>query len=128
MAESDSGYALAGSSQTGSAILGEAGTSGVGVEGESDTGLGVYGASNSDAGVLGASGFQPVPSPAVRAHAGIVGSGGRGGVFIGTTAQVRLVPSTATSHPPSGARGDLYLDKSGRLWFCKGATSWKQLA
>ena len=102
--------------------------SGWGVEGESESGLGVYGASNTDAGVLGASGFQPVPSPTVRANAGIVGSGGRGGVFIGTTAQVRLVPSTATSHPASGSRGDLFLDKSGRRWFCKGGTSWRQLA
>ena len=27
-----------------------------------------------------------------------------------------------------GVRGDLYVDKSGRLWFCKGGSTWKQLA
>jgi hypothetical protein len=26
------------------------------------------------------------------------------------------------------AAGDLFLDKSKRLWFCKGATTWKQIA
>jgi hypothetical protein len=34
----------------------------------------------------------------------------------------------ATSHPGSGAKGDLFVDTSGRLWFCKGGMSWKQLA
>ena len=43
-------------------------------------------------------------------------------------AQLYLEPGTAASHPGTGQLGDLYLDKSGRLWFCKGGTSWKQLA
>ena len=29
---------------------------------------------------------------------------------------------------PSGAIGDLFVDRGGRLWFCKGGTTWKQLA
>ena len=40
----------------------------------------------------------------------------------------RLSPSTAASHPDSGAAGDLFVDKTGRLWFCKGGATWKQLA
>lgn len=53
---------------------------------------------------------------------------GVGGKFTGKAAQVRLVPSAASNHPATGARGDLFVDKSGRLWFCKGGSSWKQLA
>jgi amino acid transporter len=73
-----------------------------------------------------------------KAGAGVYGTGivgvrgesssGRGGVFIGTAAQVRLSPSSASSHPASGSRGDLFVDAAGRLWFCKGATTWHQLA
>ena len=55
-------------------------------------------------------------------------SNGVGGKFAGKTAQIQLVPSGATSHPSSGAPGTLFVDKSKRLWFCKGGTSWKQLA
>ena len=54
---------------------------------------------------------------------------GRGGVFEGKPAQVRLVPSaTQGGHPHSGKPGDLFVDKGNRLWFCKGGTSWHQLA
>jgi hypothetical protein len=52
----------------------------------------------------------------------------RGGLFAGKVAQVRLLPSSSASHPSSGSLGDLFLDKGGRLWFCKGGTTWKQLA
>ena len=57
-----------------------------------------------------------------------VSTDGRGGAFGGKAAQVQLLPSSATTHPTSGQRGDLFVDKSGRLWFCKGASTWKQLA
>jgi hypothetical protein len=57
-----------------------------------------------------------------------VSTSGRGGVFNGKKAQVQLQASTATTHPSSGARGDLFVDNAGRLWFCKGGTTWKQLA
>jgi hypothetical protein len=53
---------------------------------------------------------------------------GRGGRFKGKKAQIRLDPSTAATHPPSGAGGDFFVDTSKRLWFCKGGTTWKQLA
>ena len=53
---------------------------------------------------------------------------GRGGVFKGAVAQLRLVPSGASIHPSFGVRGDQFADKAGRLWFCNGGTSWKQLA
>ncbi len=53
---------------------------------------------------------------------------GRGGLFAGKLAQLRLAPSTAAGHPATGAAGDLFVDKGGRLWFCNGGTKWKQLA
>jgi hypothetical protein len=53
---------------------------------------------------------------------------GRGGVFSGATAQLKLVPSTAATHPTYGALGDLFLDTNTRLWFCKGGSTWVQLA
>ena len=88
--------------------------------------------STSGSGVLG---FAPALSGNTKGvyGTGIVGvrgesSSGRGGVFIGTAAQVRLSPSSASSHPVSGSKGDLFVDTSGRLWFCKGATTWHQLA
>jgi hypothetical protein len=59
------------------------------------------------------------------------GTAGRGGVFSGGPAQVQLVPGTGASHPKDGKTGDLYADKTGRLWFCKkgGTTAtWHQIA
>jgi hypothetical protein len=67
---------------------------------------------------------QVPPNTGVYGHA----TQGRGGVFRGTTAQVRLIPSTAATHPAAGALGDLFLDKNKRLWFCKGGSTWKQIA
>ncbi len=52
---------------------------------------------------------------------------GRGGRFSGNVAQIQLVPGTASTHPASGAAGDLYLDRYRRLWLCKGSTNWVQL-
>jgi hypothetical protein len=63
-----------------------------------------------------------------------VSTHGAGGRFQGGAANLRLVPSTASTHPTSGVAGDLFVDKSGRLWYCtKGssgsaAAKWKQLA
>jgi hypothetical protein len=56
---------------------------------------------------------------------------GRGGSFAGKAAALRLIPSTATDHPANGRTGDLFLDRTRRLWFCKrgGAkATWFQLA
>jgi hypothetical protein len=58
-------------------------------------------------------------------------SQGRGGVFGGNLAQVQLTPGSGSTHPKGGSRGDLYADKTGRLWFCKkgGTTAtWHQIA
>ena len=53
---------------------------------------------------------------------------GRGAVLIGRTAQLKLSPSSATTHPTTGVKGDLFVDSTGRLWFCKGTVTWVQLA
>ena len=52
---------------------------------------------------------------------------GRGAVLIGKKAQLRLQPSSAATHPATGATGDLFVDSTGRLWFCKGSTTWVQI-
>ena len=52
---------------------------------------------------------------------------GRGGDFIGNVAQLRLKPSDSQSHPPAGLAGDLFLDRSRRLWLCKGGSTWARL-
>jgi hypothetical protein len=53
---------------------------------------------------------------------------GAGGRFSGKTAQIQLVPSNLSTHPPSGSAGQLFVDRSNRLWYCKGGTAWHQLA
>ncbi len=85
-------------------------TNRVGVWGDSDTFDGVHGGSITGTGVRG------------------VSSSGRGAAFQGGEASVRLVPSTATKHPPSGLAGDLFVDAGHRLWYCVGGSAWKQLA
>lgn len=60
--------------------------------------------------------------------AGIVGTGFRGGTFTGTKAQERLKPDGRSTHPTRGLRRDLFVDKDGRLWYCRGGTQWTQLA
>jgi hypothetical protein len=55
-------------------------------------------------------------------------SKGVGATFTGKTAQVQLVPSSDAAHPASGTAGQLFVDRSNRLWFCRGGTDWQQLA
>lgn len=86
--------------------------SGPSVPPPSPTKTGVQGYANADAASVGVRGESPA---------------GRGGVFKGAAAQVRLAASTASTHPASGQRGDLFVDKVGRLWFCKTGTTWKLL-
>lgn len=74
---------------------------------------GVFGSEDTDAYAVG-----------VRGESGT----GRGGVFKGAKAQLRLLASTEARHPRSGALGDFFLDKNKRLWFCKGGRTWKQIA
>jgi hypothetical protein len=95
----------------------------------SNTGVGVYGhvspAAGTTVGVLGRS--ESASGVGVQGTAPV----GRGGQFIGAEAQIRLVPTAAASHPASGAAGDLYVDKAGRLWFCTTTGSpavWKQVS
>jgi len=95
----------------------------------SSSGAGVFGWAAAATGVTGYSGARPpaaLPKTGVYGFAG--GTGGRGGVFWGTAAQVKLRPSKATTHPSSGQAGDLFVDNSYRLWFCKGGATWKQIA
>ena len=85
---------------TGPAVFGEGLSAGNGTSGVArGTGSGVYGQSDN----------------------------GRGGRFNGKKAQLKLDPSTATTHPSSGDAGDIFLDKSKRLWLCKGGSTWVQI-
>jgi hypothetical protein len=101
------------------------GNTAVVAEGVSTTGIGVNATADSS-------------SPAVLAANASTGSGiratsqqGRGGIFIGLAAQIKLIPGSRSTHPITGQRGDLYADSKGRLWFCKaGGTpaTWQQIA
>jgi hypothetical protein len=150
---SSSGTGVHGVSDTGYGVFAIS-VSGTGVSGTSPSGYGIYGSSGSDTlpallavsyrdntGLQGYSG-QNNP-PASPARTGVFGSAdqgassvgirgtspaGRGGVFKGGAAQLKLVASSSASHPATGQLGDLFLDKNKRLWFCKGGTTWKQLA
>lgn len=79
------------------------------------TGAGLY-ATQSNANATGA------------AVVGVASTKGRGGRFKGGAAAVTLVPSGVMTHPSSGNAGDLFVDSTKRLWFCKGGTTWKQIA
>lgn len=100
---------------------------GVGVQGQAEGtyGYGVVGKATGGANSVGVLGYNN------SGGAGVVGNGRRGGQFTGVAPAVQLVPTSAASHPTRGTRGDLYVDKTGRLWYCKkgGASSnWIQLA
>jgi hypothetical protein len=122
-ATSTSGYSLEGVGYSGAlpAVLGYSYGNNSGLQGYSGTNhppaspakTGAFCYADQDASAVGVRGTSP---------------GGRGGVFKGGAAQLRLLASTATTHPASGSLGDLFLDKNKRLWFCKGGTTWKQLA
>lgn len=100
-------------------------------------GSGVNGLNTNSDSFAGVSGYGRGLTPGVRGSNGLSANGvgvlgsssqGRGGVFSGKAAQIRLEPNRATTHPVNGKRGDLYVDSSGRLWFCKGSSNWSQLA
>jgi hypothetical protein len=137
---STSGAGVSGSSTSSAGVSGSSSTS-YGVSGTGNTAAGVYGTSSTGAGVQGynhstgagvaASAYKGAGVSATSYYGNAVTGAstyGRGGVFTGTNvAQVQLVPGGA-SHPKSGSAGDLYVDHSARLWFCKGGTTWKQIA
>jgi hypothetical protein len=55
---------------------------------------------------------------------------GRGAILAGGAAQAQLVPSGAATHPSAGQAGDLFVDKTARLWFCTvtgSPATWKQV-
>jgi trimeric autotransporter adhesin len=90
--------------------------------GASGTGC-VVGDSHEATGVLGLSNG----GDGVRGHS----KAGRGGNFAGGAAQIKLTPGSLASHPVPGETGDIYCDKTGRLWFCKKGSSnagWKLIA
>jgi hypothetical protein len=59
---------------------------------------------------------------------GASGTARRWWAIHGQDAQARLVPSASATHPARGTAGDLFVDSSKRLWFCKGASTWRQIA
>jgi hypothetical protein len=151
-ADSDSGIGVFARCESGRAVWALS-TSDVGVYGHSVLNSGVSGASDasdapavsswskgSNTGVYGFSGAGAAgPSPHktgvcgvanMAGGTGVVGraAAGRGGSFAGGKAQLRLQPSSAATHPTSGATGDLFLDSNKRLWFCLGGTSWKRFS
>jgi hypothetical protein len=118
-----------------SGVYGEALKGGYGVAGRTASGdkPGTFG-DNTGAGpgVLGqsVSGTGVVGRALGPGAVGVVGRSdlGRGGRFHGKRAQIKLVPSTAATHPASGSAGDIFLDASKRLWLCKGSTIWALIA
>jgi hypothetical protein len=134
-AKSTSSAAVFGNSTLNSGVAGRS-TSSFGVLGEADgtSGAGTVGLSTKNStGILGYSDDGTHNLPVPPANTGVYGYArtGRGGQFAGATAQIRLVPSSAASHPLGGVAGDLFADASGRLWFCSASgnpATWKQIA
>jgi hypothetical protein len=45
---------------------------------------------------------------------------GVGGIFEGTDANLTLTPAAdAATHPTAGQTGSLFVDRTGRLWYCR---------
>jgi len=141
--ESDSGVGLHAVSSSSYGVYGYS-ASGIAVHGASASGTmpAIQGwAKSGRAGVVGYSGASSPPVGPGRVgvygladgSSGAVGvlgrsTTGRGGSFSGKVAQLHIAPSGAATHPTSGKLGDIFLDKNKRLWFCKGGTTWKQIA
>ncbi len=123
---SGSGTGVQGSSGSGTGVLGSSST-GNGVSGSSTKKTGVTGTSTSGTGASGTSSSGTGVAGSSKTGYGVHGSGSRGGVFQGSSAQVRLTPANK-AHPHSGSPGDLYVDHSHHLWYCKGGTTWVKLA
>lgn len=106
---SDSSYGVQGLSVSNNGVYG-CSDDGIGVHGSSVTDVGVFGASDADVGVHGES------------------RRGRGGRFMGSQAQLTLVPGELERHPERGEAGDLFVDLARRLWFCRGGADWVRVA
>ncbi len=111
---------------TGPAGFGVSGIGSIGVTGDSSStnGIGTQGLA------FGPGGRGVAGNSSGSGGTGVLGlaANGRGGVFSGGSAALQLVAASAPTHPASGQVGDLFVDSSGNLWFCKGGTTWKQLA
>jgi hypothetical protein len=112
----------------------EAASVGPVIVGEGDT-MGVYGRATAEGpGVQGRGsvGVEGIGVTGVSATGeggpGIAANGQRGGTFAGNVAQLQLRPSDLATHPPVGDPGDLFVDASHRLWFCRGGSDWSQVA
>ncbi len=117
------------------------GDSGVGVSGKASVGTGVQGTSGPPSAILiefggsGVAGYSSI-GPGIVGYSthqvGVLGFGPLvGGSFVGGDAQINLRAGGRTTHPARGTRGDFYVDKSGRLWFCRTGgkhSVWHQLA
>ena len=117
-------YAINGYAGEGGAVEGD----GHAVKGYAvaETAAGVYGVATSRGkGVWGDTSGPNHPS-----SIGVYGSSrsGRGASFGGKLAPLRLRPSNDLAHPAQGQRGDLFVERGGSLWYCKGLTNWVQLA
>jgi hypothetical protein len=136
-----SGVGVQGESSTGSGVKGISASLN-GVEGHSSgTGAsGIYGENNGNG--HGVAGRSYAPSGKLGSGVGVLGESGtglgvkgasatgRGASFSGGAAAIQLIPSTASVHPKAGLAGDVFVDKTGRLWFCTktGATAtWKRV-
>ena len=118
------GFGVSASGATAVVATGQ-GATGVALSATADSTVPAVNSANSGAGagVLGTS----TGGPGVRGAS----TSARGGVFSGGAAQIQLQPGTGSTHPKGGVTGDLYADKTGRLWFCKkgGKTAtWHQIA
>jgi hypothetical protein len=141
------GYGVYGQSSNGCGVYGEStngqSTSGYGVYGFSTYSDGVHGVTATGSSHAGVSGYSPdyvgtfgssVSGYGVWGSSpsgdGVYGTStsGRGGVFSGGVAAIQLVASSAATHPAGGSAGDLFVDSTARLWFCKGGTTWVELA
>jgi hypothetical protein len=134
-----SGVGVYGETAAGTGVKGETFSTYFGVHGVTHgAGSAVYGQNMSAASSAGVFGDSVGTTKGVwgrhtGTHSGGIGvygesAAGRGASFGGKLAQLRLRPSAARTHPATGQRGDFFVDSSGRLWFCKGSTTWKQLA
>ncbi len=123
------GTGIQGSSTKGNGVEGTALGTGFGVRAVGDGNAGVYATSENGIGVDAEGGTTGVYGFS-RHHIGVHGLSinGRGGLFTGGPAQIRLEPSPNKTHPQKGLAGDLFVDSHNRLWFCKGGLSWHQLA
>jgi hypothetical protein len=129
----------------GDGVRGESGQ-GNGVYGKCDQGIGVRAetngagvpalyARNGNLGSSTATGLQALAEGIAvdaRSDTGIavnaMSTSGRGGVFTGGPAPLRLMPGAA--NPPANGQqvGDFYVDFAGNLWYWKGGPNWIQVA